>query len=250
MSLSLIAVFIPILLMGGIVGRFFREFAVTLSVAILVSMVVSLTTTPMLCSLLFTKARATAAAAHGRLYRFTEMLFDKLLQVYERSLRWVVRDHSVLVLLLFFATIALNALYLTRIPASSPGSRHDHGRHPGLAGLLVPEDERLPAPCGQHRPCRSRRPECRRLCRRLGGSTTGMMFIALQAHRTTQGQHHRHRQPPPPAVSHHQGRPNLPHGRPGPAHRRPSVQLAVSVLAPRPIPPPISSSGSRSSSAR
>src|SRR5207244_3425690 len=66
MSLSLIAVFIPILLMGGIVGRLFREFAVTLSVAIAVSLVISLTTTPMMCARLL---RPESEVRHGRLYR-------------------------------------------------------------------------------------------------------------------------------------------------------------------------------------
>src|SRR5206468_7099394 len=69
MSLSLIAVFIPILLMGGIVGRLFREFAVTLSVAIMVSLVVSLTTTPMMCALILSRHRGKE---HGRLYRWSE----------------------------------------------------------------------------------------------------------------------------------------------------------------------------------
>jgi len=77
MSLSLIAVFIPILLMGGIIGRMFREFAVTLSAAILVSLLVSLTTTPMMCARLL---RSQAAEVHhGRLYRASERFFNALL---------------------------------------------------------------------------------------------------------------------------------------------------------------------------
>ena len=77
MSVSLIAVFIPILLMGGLVGRLFREFAVTLSVAVAVSMVVSLTTTPMMCAHLLA---AEDGAAHGRLYRSSERAFEGLLR--------------------------------------------------------------------------------------------------------------------------------------------------------------------------
>jgi multidrug efflux pump len=111
-TLSLIAVFIPILMMGGIVGRLFREFAVTLSTAILISMVLSLTTTPMLCSLIL---KQTHKAVHGRLYRFSEMLFTRLSNGYARSLRWILRDHPYLVLLLFFFTMGLNVYYLGRV---------------------------------------------------------------------------------------------------------------------------------------
>jgi multidrug efflux pump len=110
---SLIAVFIPILMMGGTVGRLFREFAVTLSMAILISLALSLTTTPMLCSLLLKPEKQDG---HGRLYRFTEKAFNSLLRGYERSLHWVIRDHAGLVLLLFFVTMALNVVYLIRIP--------------------------------------------------------------------------------------------------------------------------------------
>ena len=85
MSVSLIAVFIPILLMGGIVGRLFREFAVTLSIAILVSLLVSLTTTPMMCARLL---RRDAERKHGRLYHAGEKLFAALLHRYEHSLAW------------------------------------------------------------------------------------------------------------------------------------------------------------------
>ncbi|GGH05599.1 efflux RND transporter permease subunit [Silvibacterium dinghuense] len=111
-TISLIAVFIPILMMGGVVGRLFREFSVTLAVAILISMVLSLTTTPMLCSVLLKKEKQEG---HGRLYHASERAFNVLVRGYERSLRWVLRDHAGLVLLLFFCTMALNILYLTRV---------------------------------------------------------------------------------------------------------------------------------------
>src|SRR5436853_6544654 len=88
MSTSLVAVFIPILLMGGIVGRLFREFAVTLSVAIGVSLLISLTTTPMMCALLL---RAHDKEKHGRLYKANERAFQWVLGRYESSLRWVLR---------------------------------------------------------------------------------------------------------------------------------------------------------------
>src|SRR5215467_789912 len=103
MSVSLIAVFIPILLIGGIVGRLFREFAVTLSVAILVSLVVSLTTTPMMCAVLLGRG----AEQHGRLYRLSERAFNAMLHAYERSLGWALR-HPMIVLLTLLGTLALN----------------------------------------------------------------------------------------------------------------------------------------------
>jgi multidrug efflux pump len=105
MSVSLVAVFIPILLMGGIIGRLFREFAVVLSVAILVSLAVSLTTTPMMCSVLLKKQ-----ATHGKLYMASERLFERLLKGYESSLRWVL-DRSLLALIVAIGTLGL-AVYL------------------------------------------------------------------------------------------------------------------------------------------
>ncbi len=111
-SVSLIAVFIPILLMGGIIGRLFREFAITLSAAILVSMVVSLTTTPMMCSRLL---RPEREMTHGRLYRWSEAGFTKLLNGYRRSLTWTL-DHSALILLVFLATLGLNFYLVAKIP--------------------------------------------------------------------------------------------------------------------------------------
>jgi multidrug efflux pump len=110
MSISLVAVFIPILLMGGIIGRLFREFAVVLSIAILVSLVVSLTTTPMMCSVLLGKE-----AVHGKLYLASERVFEKLLKGYEHSLRWVL-DQSLLLLLVAIGTLGLAVLLYVEIP--------------------------------------------------------------------------------------------------------------------------------------
>ena len=110
MSISLTAVFIPILLMGGIIGRLFREFAVVLSVAILVSLAVSLTVTPMMCSVLLRRQ-----ATHGRFYRASERVFNRILKGYEHSLRWVL-DHSLLVLIIAIATLALNVFLYIVIP--------------------------------------------------------------------------------------------------------------------------------------
>ncbi|MFZ1140980.1 MAG: efflux RND transporter permease subunit [Candidatus Sulfotelmatobacter sp.] len=111
-SISLIAVFIPLLLMGGIVGRLFREFAVTLSTAVFVSMLISLTTTPMMCAYLLKDERAEK---HGRIYMTSEKVFDWVLSVYRGSLHWVL-DHPTLTLVVLFVTIALNVVLIVKIP--------------------------------------------------------------------------------------------------------------------------------------
>ncbi|MDE3187102.1 MAG: efflux RND transporter permease subunit [Acidobacteriota bacterium] len=112
MSTSLIAVFLPILLMGGIVGKLFREFAVTLSVAIAVSLLVSLTTTPMLCAK-FLKARDESR--HGRLYRMSERAFQWMHYEYNAGLRWVLR-HQWLMLIVVFGTVLLNGYLFVIVP--------------------------------------------------------------------------------------------------------------------------------------
>jgi len=110
MSLSLIAVFIPILLMSGIVGRLFREFAVTLSIAILISMVVSLTTTPMMCAYVL---RPHSDRPPGRFFRWNERGFATLQRWYGNSLRLVLR-HPLITMMVFLATVILNIdLYVT-----------------------------------------------------------------------------------------------------------------------------------------
>jgi len=111
-SVSLVAVFTPLLLMGGIVGRLFREFAVTLSAAILVSLVVSLTTTPMICSRLL---RTKEPEDHGRLYLASERLFTWILSLYERSLTWVLR-HPAPMLLVLLITIGVNVYLIWVVP--------------------------------------------------------------------------------------------------------------------------------------
>jgi multidrug efflux pump len=111
-SMSLIAVFIPLLLMGGIVGRLFREFAVTLSTAILVSMVISLTTTPMMCAYIL---KDEHKQKHGKLYMASERFFDWILSLYRRTLHWVLQN-SVLTLTVLFLTIALNVAIVIKIP--------------------------------------------------------------------------------------------------------------------------------------
>ncbi|MBV9620591.1 MAG: multidrug efflux RND transporter permease subunit [Gammaproteobacteria bacterium] len=113
MSLSLIAVFIPILLMGGIVGRLFREFAITLSAAILVSLVVSLTTTPMMCARLVRPAGAEER--RGRFYAASERAFASLQGGYRRSLDWAL-GHAPLVMLILALTVALNVTLYLLVP--------------------------------------------------------------------------------------------------------------------------------------
>ncbi len=107
-SISLIAVFIPILMMGGIVGRLFREFAVTLSVAIVISMLVSLTTTPMMCSRIL---RPQSEQEHGRVFQATERVFQWTMGHYEASLAWVLR-HPFATAMTWIATVVTTvALY-------------------------------------------------------------------------------------------------------------------------------------------
>ena len=110
-SISLIAVFIPLLLMGGIVGRLFREFAVTLSTSIVVSMVISLTTTPMMCAYLLKDDRSVM---HGRIFTATENVFEEVLKLYRTTLHWVL-DHPTLTLIVLFLTIALNVVVIIKI---------------------------------------------------------------------------------------------------------------------------------------
>jgi multidrug efflux pump len=112
MSTSLIAVFIPILLMGGIVGKLFREFAVTLSVAIAVSLLVSLTTTPMLCAQFL---KPHNARRHGAIYRVSERGFQWLHAEYAHGLRWALR-HQWLMLLLVVSTVFLNGFLFVIVP--------------------------------------------------------------------------------------------------------------------------------------
>jgi hydrophobe/amphiphile efflux-1 (HAE1) family protein len=126
MSTSLIAVFIPILLMGGIVGRLFREFAVTLSVAIAVSLCVSLTTTPMMCARFL---KSEKDKKHGKLYRATERVFQRSLENYAIGLRWVLR-HQFLMLTVTGATICLS-VYLYIVVPKGFFPQQDTGRMSG-----------------------------------------------------------------------------------------------------------------------
>ena len=113
--------FLPILLMGGIVGRLFREFAVTLSMAIMVSLAISLTTTPMMCALMLQPA--------GRQTPAKRTLFDRTITLYGRTLAWSLR-HSLLVILVLLVTVGLNvALYVVVPKGFFP--MQDNGRMAG-----------------------------------------------------------------------------------------------------------------------
>jgi len=123
-SISLVAVFIPLLLMGGVVGRLFREFAVTLAVAILVSMVVSLTATPMMCAHLLKEQES-----HGRLYRTSERAFNRVVKAYGRTLSTVLRYPGI-TLAVLLATIALNVYLYIYVPKGF-FPQQDNGRMMG-----------------------------------------------------------------------------------------------------------------------
>ena len=123
MSISLIAVFIPILLMGGIVGRLFREFAMVISISIMISLAVSLATTPMMCAVLL---RGHAGEGHGRLYRASERFFDAVLGFYRRTLTSAL-EHPRSVMLILAAVLGLN-FYLYNVIPKGFFPQQDTGR--------------------------------------------------------------------------------------------------------------------------
>ncbi|MGH9589424.1 MAG: efflux RND transporter permease subunit, partial [Terracidiphilus sp.] len=138
MSTSLIAVFIPILMMGGIVGRLFREFAVVLSTAIAVSLLVSLTTTPCMCAHLLKTRRE--GEHHNWMYRTSEKFFNGMLAVYRRSLLWVL-DNPALMLIALLLTIALNVVVAYKIPKGFFPLQDDGMMMGGIQG---PQDASFP----------------------------------------------------------------------------------------------------------
>jgi multidrug efflux pump len=138
MSTSLVAVFIPILMMGGIVGRLFREFAVTLSIAIGVSLLVSLSTTPSMCAQIL---KPIHEEKHGRAYNFTQKVFDKILDIYRVSLGWVLR-HQLPVLAIAIITAGLT-IYLYIIVPKGFFPQQDTGRVVG--SVQAAQDISFPA---------------------------------------------------------------------------------------------------------
>jgi multidrug efflux pump len=183
MSLSLIAVFIPILLMGGIVGKLFREFAVTLSVAIAVSLLVSLTTTPMLCAR-FLKSKDESR--HGPIYRASERAFEWLHNEYARGLSVVLR-HQWLVLCVVICTMALN-IFLFKIVPKDFFPQQDTGRLTGRT--MAAQDISFPAMRDKQRELAQmviQDPAVKSVTAFAGGAgpgggsnNVGFMFIALK----------------------------------------------------------------------
>ena len=165
MSTSLVAVFIPILLMQGLVGRLFREFAVVLSTAIVMSLLVSLTVTPMLCAKFL---RPQQERKHGRIYRASESVFDGMLKLYRGSLGWVLR-HQALTLAVTIAHGLPQHLSLRHCAEGLlPPAGHRTARRidSGGAGHLLPRHTRQDAAVCAHRADRSGGQQCRWLCRR------------------------------------------------------------------------------------
>ncbi len=177
MSVSLIAVFIPILLMGGIVGKLFREFAVTLSVAIAVSLLVSLTTTPMLCAH-FLKARDESK--HGSIYRASERAFDWLHGEYATALRWILR-HQAFMLGVVVCTIALNCYLFVKVPKGF-FPQQDTGRMSGT--IRAAQDTSFESMRGKAQQLSEavyEDPAIQSVTSFVGGSSNvGRMFVALK----------------------------------------------------------------------
>ncbi len=130
-SISLVAVFIPLLLMGGIVGRLFREFAVTITVAVMISMAISLTGTPMMCAHILREHKKA-----GRFYRVTERAFDALVDFYGRTLTVVLR-HPLATAIVFILTVALN-IYLFVVVPKGFFPQQDNGR---MMGSIVADQD-------------------------------------------------------------------------------------------------------------
>jgi multidrug efflux pump len=178
MSASLVAVFIPILLMGGLVGRLFREFAVVLSVAIGISLVVSLTTTPMMCAVLLRHRRPED---HGRLYRIFEWGFDRILGVYEVLLSWVLR-HPLLTIIATVVTICLNVYLYTAVPKEL-FPQQDVGR---LSGRIQADQgtssQAMKRLLNQFAEATSADPAVENVVAFIGGGTSniGSMFVMLK----------------------------------------------------------------------
>ncbi len=182
-SISLVAVFIPILLMGGIVGRLFREFAVTLSVAIGVSMIVSLTTTPMMCATLL---KHRSEGRHGRLYKASEKTFELILGFYEWSLGRVLR-HPAITLMVAFFTVGLTIFLYVVVPKGF-FPQQDTGR---LTGTIVADQstsfQLMDKLLKQYAKVVAEDPGVDNVIAFAGGqggsggSNTGRMFVALKA---------------------------------------------------------------------
>jgi multidrug efflux pump len=175
-SMSLVAVFIPILLMAGIVGRLFREFAITLSTAIVVSMAVSLTTTPMMCAYLL---KDESKMQHGRMYRLSERGFASLVSGYRRSLAWVLK-HPGPMLILLVLVVALN-FYLGWIIPKGFFPQQDTGAITGA--VRGPQDASFPVMDNSIRQLVevvTKDPAVANVNAYAGNSNSAFMYIALK----------------------------------------------------------------------
>ena len=192
MSVSLVAVFIPLLMMGGIVGRLFREFAVTLSIAIGVSLLVSLTTTPTMCAKFL---RPMKKEKHNVFYRGSEWFFDRLLATYTPVSEVGAGASASPVFVLTILVACLSVLPLHQgaeglLPAA--GYRAHHGRRDGCAGHLIPVHERQDEALRQHRDEGSGGRLRGGICRWRHGLNQGrffMMLKPLEQRGTCQNQH-------------------------------------------------------------
>ncbi len=175
-TLSLLAVFIPILLMGGLVGRLFREFAVTLSIAIAMSALVSLTLTPMMASRLL---RREKDIRHGRFYRASEKAFAALQSLYDRALRWVLK-HEALMLLVTIVTIGVS-VYLYVIIPKGLFPQQDTGQISGFSE--APQDISFPALRTRQEAINGvvmAHPAVDHMVSFIGSGNTGTVFIQLK----------------------------------------------------------------------
>jgi multidrug efflux pump len=175
-SISLVAVFIPILLMGGVLGRLFREFALTLSISILISMVVSLTTTPMMCSLLLKPHRDQK---HGKLYMASENVFNAMLQFYQKTLSWALR-HQGFMLTVMLVVLVTNIVLFTIVPKGF-FPQQDTGRLSG--NIQASQDISFQAMEKKLRAVVNiimKDPAVNTVTAFTGGTNTARMFIALK----------------------------------------------------------------------
>ncbi len=227
MSMSLIAVFIPILLMGGIIGRLFREFAMTISIAILISLAVSLATTPMMCAVLL---RSDVGKPHGRLYQLSERFFEAMLNIYRRSLTSALR-HPFTMMLIFFTVFGLNFYLYVVDPEgllSAAGHRPDDRLDPGRPEHFVPVDAAEAGAVRQHHQGRSggryrgrlhrRRPDQFRLHVRLAETAERARHLGRRRDRTVAAKNGCRAR-----------RDVVPAGRAGHPGRRPRQQCAISI---------------------
>ncbi len=175
-TVSLLAVFIPILLMGGVIGRLFREFAVTLSIAIAVSAVVSLTLTPMMCARLL---KHDPHERHGRLYQLSERFFEGMVAAYARGLRWVL-DHQRFMLLVTLGTVSLT-VYLYAVIPKGLFPQQDTGTM--MATTDAPQDTSFPALKARQEAVNDvikADPAVKAMIAFLNGGNTGTCFVELR----------------------------------------------------------------------